>query len=54
MMHDFAMTSEHIVFMDPPIVFNLDIAINRPGDMPYRWDDDYGARLVSSLRRSLR
>ena len=45
MMHDFAMTAEHIVFMDLPIVFNLDIAIRSDGDMPYRWDDDYGARL---------
>jgi len=43
MMHDFAMTSKHIVFMDLPIVFNLDIAING-GAMPFRWDDGYGAR----------
>ena len=43
MMHDFAMTAEHVIFMDLPIVFNLDIAINGGGDMPYRWDDDYGA-----------
>ena len=26
MMHDFALTAEHVVFMDLPIVFNLDIA----------------------------
>lgn len=45
MMHDFAMTAEHIVFMDLPIVFNLDVAIKSDGDMPYRWDDRYGARL---------
>ncbi len=45
MMHDFALTAEHIVFMDLPIVFNLDIAMTGNGDMPYRWDDDYGARL---------
>jgi carotenoid cleavage dioxygenase len=44
MMHDFAMTSRHVIFMDLPIVFNLDIAINGKGDMPFRWDDDYGAR----------
>ncbi len=43
MMHDFAMTSKHVIFMDLPIVFNLDIAING-GDMPFRWEDDYGAR----------
>lgn len=50
MMHDFAMSAEHIVFMDLPIVFNLGIAVNGKGEMPYRWDDDYGARL-GVLRR---
>ena len=50
MMHDFAMTSGHVVFMDLPIVFNLDVAINGKGDMPYRWDDGYGARF-GVLRR---
>jgi carotenoid cleavage dioxygenase-like enzyme len=50
MMHDFAMTSGHVIFMDLPIVFRLDIALNGKGDMPYRWDDGYGARL-GVLRR---
>ncbi|MGE2715791.1 carotenoid oxygenase family protein [Mycolicibacterium litorale] len=50
MMHDFAMTSGHVVFMDLPIVFNMDIALSGEGAMPYRWDDDYGARL-GVLRR---
>ena len=36
--------------MDLPIVFDLDIAMSGSGDMPYRWDDDYGARL-GVLRR---
>ena len=49
MMHDFAMTAGHVIFMDLPIVFNLDIAI-KGGDMPFRWDDDYGARF-GVLRR---
>ena len=49
MMHDFAMTAGHVVFMDLPIVFNLDLAIDGKG-MPYRWDDDYGARF-GVLRR---
>ena len=44
MMHDFALTAEHVIFMDLPIVFNLDIAIRGEGDMPYRWSDEYGAR----------
>lgn len=55
MMHDFAMTAGHVIFMDLPIVFSLDIAINGAingkGDMPYRWADDYGARL-GVLRRN--
>lgn len=44
MMHDFAVTSRHVVFMDLPIVFNLELAI--AGDpFPFRWDDAHGARL---------
>lgn len=49
MMHDFAMTAGHVVFMDLPIVFNLDLAIAGAG-MPFRWDDGYGARF-GVLRR---
>ena len=30
MMHDFALTEGHVIFMDLPIVFNLDVAINNP------------------------
>jgi carotenoid cleavage dioxygenase-like enzyme len=50
MMHDFAMSAEHIVFMDLPVVFRLEIARNGSGELPYRWSDDYGARL-GVLRR---
>lgn len=50
MMHDFALTASHVVFMDLPIVFKLDIALKGEHDMPYRWDDSYGARL-GVLRR---
>ncbi|MGK2852556.1 MAG: carotenoid oxygenase family protein, partial [Microbacteriaceae bacterium] len=50
MMHDFAMTADHVIFMDLPIVFDLDIAIKGDGDMPYRWSDTYGARF-GVLRR---
>ena len=41
MMHDFAVTSDHVVFMDLPIVRDL----GAPGGLPYRWDPDHGARL---------
>jgi carotenoid cleavage dioxygenase len=43
MMHDFHLTAGHVVFMDLPVVFDRDLAGR--GAMPYRWDDDYGARL---------
>jgi carotenoid cleavage dioxygenase len=44
MMHDVALTADHVIFMDLPIVFNMDVAMKGEGDMPYRWSDDYGAR----------
>ncbi|SEH60008.1 carotenoid cleavage dioxygenase [Mycolicibacterium rutilum] len=50
MMHDFALTPSYVIFMDLPIVFDLDIAMTGERDMPYRWDDDYGARF-GLLRR---
>lgn len=50
MMHDFALTANFVVFMDLPIVFDLDVASSGEGAMPFRWDDDYGARL-GVLRR---
>jgi len=43
MMHDFAITERHVVFMDLPVVFDLELAL--AGTMPYRWSDDYGARV---------
>jgi carotenoid cleavage dioxygenase len=43
MMHDFAITPRHAVFMDLPVVFDLELALQ--DRFPYRWSDDYGARL---------
>lgn len=43
MMHDFAITEHHIVWMDLPVVF--DQALAGRGGMPYRWEEEYGARL---------
>jgi carotenoid cleavage dioxygenase-like enzyme len=49
-MHDFALTANHVVFMDLPIVFDVEVAASGKGDMPFRWSDSYGARL-GVLRR---
>jgi carotenoid cleavage dioxygenase-like enzyme len=43
MMHDFALTAGHVVFMDLPVVFDIGQAMR--GTMPFVWSDDYGARL---------
>jgi carotenoid cleavage dioxygenase len=43
MIHDFAITDRHVVFMDLPVVFDLELAM--AGGMPYRWSDEYGARV---------
>jgi carotenoid cleavage dioxygenase len=40
MIHDFSVTRDHVVFYDLPVVFDL---ARLP--FPYRWDDDYGARI---------
>ena len=50
MVHDFNLTAGHVVFMDLPIVFDFDLAIT--GQFPYRWSDDYGARLGVLERRA--
>lgn len=44
MIHDFALTRSHVVFFDLPVVFDLDM-VARGLPMPYRWDDDYAARV---------
>ena len=43
MMHDFNVTRDHVVFMDLPAVFDLEMAMR--GEMPIHWDDNYAARL---------
>ncbi len=48
LIHDFAITRRRVVFMDLPVVFAPE-ELARSG-FPYRWSDDYGAR-VGILRR---
>ena len=44
MMHDFGVTSSRVVFLDLPVVFDLELAaVGRP--LPYRWMPEAGARL---------
>ncbi len=43
MMHDFMITRDHAIFMDLPVVFNMDNMAK--GLPPIGWDDDYGARI---------
>lgn len=43
MIHDFAITDRHAIFMDLPVVFDFELAMQ--DRFPYRWSDDYGARL---------
>lgn len=43
MMHDFNITQNHVIFMDLPAVFDMQLAMS--GGMPIRWDDDYPSRL---------
>lgn len=43
MIHDFCTTRSRVIFMDLPIVFDLQLAMQ--GTMPFRWSDDYPARL---------
>jgi carotenoid cleavage dioxygenase-like enzyme len=45
MMHDFGVTQTRLVFMDLPVVFDLDL-VAQGYRMPFRWDDSVGARLA--------
>ena len=42
MIHDFAITDRHAIFLDLPMTFQPDQAWR---GMPYCWDDSYGARI---------
>lgn len=44
MMHDISITETRAVLYDLPVTFDLDLAMSG-GTLPYRWDDDYGARV---------
>lgn len=43
MVHDFAVSRHYAIFLDLPVVFDLTLALQ--GTMPFRWSDDYPARV---------
>lgn len=43
MMHDFAVTKNHVIWFDMPVVF--DRALARQKGLPYHWSDDYPPRV---------
>ena len=44
MVHDFQLTETHVIFMDLPLLFNLELAI--AGDtIPFRWEPTHQARI---------
>lgn len=43
MMHDFNITANHVVWMDLPVCFSLDKAME--GEAPFGWNPDNGSRL---------
>ena len=44
MQHDFGVTASRVVFLDLPVVFDLDLAMGGV-QLPFRWDPEAGARL---------
>ena len=49
MMHDIALTAEHLVLFDLPVLFDLGL-VSDGRRMPFGWAPDYGAR-IGLLRR---
>ncbi len=43
MVHDFSVTRRHAIFLDLPIVFDMEAAM--AGDMPFAWSESYQARM---------
>lgn len=52
MMHDFAISRNHAIFLDLPVVFDLDIALAGKG-MPFCWSPDNGSRIGLLDRRNV-
>ena len=44
MVHDCSLTESSVIIYDMPVVFDLEMAMSGKG-LPYRWDEEYPARL---------
>ncbi|MHB1709883.1 MAG: carotenoid oxygenase family protein [Acidimicrobiales bacterium] len=53
MMHDFGVTASRVVFMDLPVVYDLDLAA-AGRSLPFRWMPDAGTRIGVMSRQSRR
>jgi carotenoid cleavage dioxygenase len=49
LMHDFAITDNHVIWLDLPVVFNHE----ETSGIPYRWSDTYQPRIGVMPRRGL-
>ena len=52
MMHDFALSRNHAIFLDLPVVFDLDVALSGAG-MPFVWRPSNGSRIGLLDRRNV-
>ncbi|MFK7918093.1 MAG: carotenoid oxygenase family protein [Ilumatobacter sp.] len=52
MMHDFAVSRNHAIFLDLPVAFDLDVALSGRG-MPFIWRPDNGGRVGLLDRRNV-
>jgi carotenoid cleavage oxygenase len=43
MVHDFNITENYVVWMDLPVVFDMELATQ--GFFPFKWDESYGSRV---------
>ncbi len=51
MMHDFAISRNHAIFLDLPVVFDIDLAMT--GGMPFEWKPSNGSRIGLLDRRNV-
>ena len=45
MIHDMSLTENYVVIYDLPVTVDLDVARSGAFTFPFRWNDDYGARV---------